>query len=71
MSVIPVWTRPFPSISVDRDCQAAVPRGKNKTYNVKNRNIRLRHKLVRQLTENGVVTLDFVKSQKNLADMKD
>ena len=28
----------------------------------------MRHKVVKELLENGVISLDFVKSEKNLAD---
>lgn len=40
----------------------------SKACNGKRRHIRLRHKVVKELLENGVISLDFGKSEKNLAD---
>lgn len=65
---IPLWKRPASSVSMHCDSQAAIARAKNKTYNGKNRHIRLRHNIVKQLLENGVISIDFVRSELNLAD---
>ena len=40
----------------------------SKTYNEKSRHISLRHNFLRQLLKNGVITVDYVESNKNLAD---
>ena len=37
-------------------------------FNGKNRHIRLRHNIVRQLLEIGVISLDFVRLELNLND---
>ena len=50
------------------DCQAAITCVKSKVYNGKSRHIRLRHNIVRQLIGNGVMSLDFVRSKRNLAN---
>ena len=65
---IPLWDRTQTSVSIHCDCQAAIARAKNKIYNGKSRHIRLRHNIVRQLIENNVISMDFVRSEKNLAD---
>uniref|UniRef100_A0A2N9HRF5 Uncharacterized protein n=1 Tax=Fagus sylvatica TaxID=28930 RepID=A0A2N9HRF5_FAGSY len=65
---IPLWTKPATSISLHCDSQAAIGRAKNKLYNGKQRHMRLRHNIVRQLINNGVIALEFVRSEKNLAD---
>ena len=65
---LPINTHPPPSVSIHCDCQAAIARVKIKIYNGKSRHIRLRHNIVKQLLESGVVTLDYVKSELNLAD---
>lgn len=65
---IPLWTRPVPSVSLHCDCQAAIGRAKNKSYNGKSRHIRLRHNIVRQLLCDGIISLNFVRSELNLAD---
>ena len=65
---LPTNTHPSPNVSIHCDCQAAIARVKSKIYNGKSRHIRLRHNFVKQLLESGVVTLDYVKSELNLAD---
>ena len=37
-------------------------------YNGKKRHIRLRHKVLKEFIASGVISLDYVKSEKNLAD---
>ncbi|XP_074306583.1 uncharacterized protein LOC141641835 [Silene latifolia] len=51
-----------------RDCKAAIGVAKNNVYNGKKRHIRIRHGVVKQLQKNGVIALDYVKSERNLAD---
>uniref|UniRef100_A0A2N9HZD6 Integrase catalytic domain-containing protein n=1 Tax=Fagus sylvatica TaxID=28930 RepID=A0A2N9HZD6_FAGSY len=65
---IPLWDKPLPSIAMHCDSQAAIACAKNKIYNGKKRHIRLRHNIVRQLIGNGVIAMEFVRSEKNLAD---
>ena len=56
------------SVCIHCDCQAAIARVKSKIYNGKSRHIRLRHKIVRQLIDNGVMSLDFVWLERSLVD---
>ena len=65
---IPKWDRPLPSISLHCDSQAAITCARNKIYNGKKRHVCLRHNIVRQLISNGVIAMEFVWSEKNLAD---
>ena len=65
---IPLYTNSITSICIHCDCQAAIARAKSKIYNGKNRHILLRHNIMRQLIDNGVMYLDFVRSKRNLAD---
>jgi hypothetical protein len=65
---IPLGIKPTPSISMHCDCQAAISIAKNKSFNGKNRHIRLRHDVVKQLLKDGVISIDYVKSEMNLAD---
>ena len=65
---IPKWDKPLPSISLHCDSQVAIVCARNKIYNGKKRHIRLRHNIVRQLISNGVISMEFVWSEKNLAD---
>ena len=50
------------------DSQAAIAKAKNKIFNGKNKHIRLRHNIVRQLLETRVISLEFVRSELNLDD---
>ena len=58
----------MPPIYLHCDSEATLSRVYNKTYNGKSRHIALRHNYVRQLLQDGVVNIDFVRSNKNLAD---
>ena len=59
---------PTPSVSLHCDYQVAESIAKNKTFNGKNKHIRLRHEVVKQLLKDGIVSIDYVKSEVNLAD---
>ena len=65
---IPKWDKPLPSISLHCDSQATISCARNKIYNGKKRHICLRHNIVRQLISNGVIAMEFVRSEKNLVD---
>ena len=65
---IPLGTKLKPSVSMHCDCQAAIAIAKNKTFNGKNRHIQLRHNVVKQLLKDGTISIDYVKSEVNLAD---
>ena len=65
---IPLYTNFIAFVCIHCDCQAAIARAKNKIYNGKSPHIRWRHNIVRQLIDNGVISLDFVRSTRNLAN---
>ena len=65
---ISLFTNSIASVCIHCDCQAAIARAKSKIYNGKIRHICLRHNIVRQLVDNGVMSLDFVRSERNLVD---
>ena len=50
------------------DCQVAITTAKNKTFNGKNRHIRLRHDVIKYLLKDGIISIDYVKSEMNLVD---
>ena len=60
--------KPTPSLSMHCDCKSAIAIAKNKAFNGKNRHIRLRHNVVKQLLKDGIISIDYVKSEVNLAD---
>ena len=51
------------------DCQSAIAIAKNKAFNDKSRHIRLRHNIVKQLLKDGIIFIDYVNSERNLADL--
>ena len=55
----------MPIIFLHCDSQATMS---SKIYNGKSRHIALRHEYVRQMISDGIVTVVYVKSGKNLAD---
>ena len=65
---IPLGMKPTPSVSIHCDSRAAIAIAKNKTFNGKNRHIRLRHDVVKQLLKDGMISIDSVKLKVNLVD---
>ena len=65
---IPLYPNSIASICIHCDCQATIACSKNKIYNGKSRHIRWRHNIVKQLIDNSVMSLDFVRPERNLAD---
>jgi len=63
-----LWGKPTPAVSLHCDNQASIVVAKNSVYNAKTRHIHLRHNIVRNLIKIGVISLDNVKSKRNLAD---
>ncbi|KAL6323772.1 hypothetical protein AAG906_002240 [Vitis piasezkii] len=58
---IPLWTRPTLSVYMRCDSQATIAKAKSKIFNGKNKHIRLRHNIVQQLLETGIIFLEFVR----------
>ena len=65
---IELWPQPMPVIFVYCDRQATMSKAYSKIYNEKSRHISLRHEYVRRLTEDGIISIVYVKSSSNLAD---
>ena len=61
MSGIPLGMQLTPSVSMHYDCQPAISISKNKAFNGKNRHIRLRHEVVKQLLKDEIISNDYVK----------
>ena len=57
-----------PLVSMHCDFQATISITKNKALNGKNRHIRLRHEVVKQLLKDEIISIDYVKSEVNLVD---
>ena len=65
---VPVWEKQATQISLHCDSQAAIAMEHNSVYYRKRRHIRIRHNAVKQLLKHGVVSLQYVRSEKNLAN---
>ena len=65
---IPLWGQLAPPVSLHCDSQAAISVAKNSAYNGKKRHIQIRHESVRSLITSGVLTMEYVRSERNLAD---
>ena len=65
---IPLGMKPTPFISIHCDCQSAIAIAKNKNYNRKNRHIQLRHNLVKQVLKSEIISINYLRSEQNLAD---
>jgi len=50
------------------DSQGAISKVSSKKFNEKRRHLRVRHKYIRNLIIDGIFSLDFVKSERNILD---
>ena len=57
--IMPLWSTPIPYVVIHYDCQAVIAQAKNKIYNYKIHYTHLRHKIIRQLVENGAVFMNL------------
>ena len=65
---IKLWPQSMPAISLNCDSESTMYKAHSKVYNGKSSHISLRHEYVRQLIVDGIITIVFVRSSKNLAD---
>ncbi|GKC10875.1 zinc finger, CCHC-type containing protein [Tanacetum coccineum] len=65
---IPIWPKPIAPISICCDSDAILAKAYSQIYNGKSRNLGVRHSMIRELIRNGVISIEFVRSQHNLAD---
>ena len=69
LTEIPLMQKPLPAISIHCDCRSAIDKCHQENANVKmNRHLKVRHKSLRYKMKNHIIALDFVRSEKNLAD---
>ena len=60
---IPIINDELPHVLIHCDCQAANVIANNKSYNCKIRHMKLRHDIVKQLLRDGVISIDYAKSE--------
>lgn len=66
---IPLGEHPIPPISIHCDSRAVLDKCAQKNSEVKmSRHMKMRHKYIRGLIKQNVISLSFVKSIKNIAD---
>ena len=59
----------MPAICIHCDSQSAIGRAQSNLYNGKSRHIRRRHNTVRQLLSNGIMTIEYIRSKENIANL--
>ncbi|GJT95192.1 zinc finger, CCHC-type containing protein [Tanacetum coccineum] len=65
---IPLWPKPMSTISIRCDSAATLAKAYSQVYNGKSRHLGIRHSMICELIMNGVISVEFVRTQLNLAD---
>nr|GEV11918.1 zinc finger, CCHC-type [Tanacetum cinerariifolium] len=65
---IPLWVKPMEPLSINCVSAATLAKAYSQMYNGKSRHLGVRHSMIRELITNGVVSIEFVRSQQNLVD---
>ncbi|GJX17829.1 hypothetical protein Tco_0218661 [Tanacetum coccineum] len=65
---IPLWSKPIAPISILYNSVATLIKAYSQMYNGKSRHLGVRHSMIRELIRNGVISIEFVRSQRNLVD---
>nr|GEZ20909.1 zinc finger, CCHC-type [Tanacetum cinerariifolium] len=63
-----IWPKPIAPISIRCDSAPTMARAYSQIYNGKSKHLGVRHSMVRELIRNGVIYIEFVRTQHNLAD---
>jgi len=65
---MPLWGRQPTAVSLHCDSQIGIGVTHNSVCNRKKRYIRIKHSVVKQLLKHGIISLEYVRSEKILAD---
>ncbi|GJW91118.1 hypothetical protein Tco_0168671 [Tanacetum coccineum] len=65
---IPLWVKPIATISIHCDSAATLAKAYSQMYNGKSKHLGVRHSMIRELITNGVISIEFLRSQQNLDD---
>ena len=65
---VPLWPKPMSPLSILCDSKTTLSKVYSHVYNGKSRHIGLRHAYVHQLIKDGVITVNYVQTNENLAD---
>nr|GEU73013.1 zinc finger, CCHC-type [Tanacetum cinerariifolium] len=63
-----IWPKPIAPISIRCDSDPTMARAYSQIYNGKSRHLGVRHSMVKELIRNGMISIEFVRTQHNLAD---
>ncbi|GJY07263.1 zinc finger, CCHC-type containing protein [Tanacetum coccineum] len=63
-----LWFKPIAPISIRCDSATKLAKSYSQMYNEKSRHLGVRHSMIRELIMNRVISIEFVRSQKNLVD---
>ncbi|GJX02123.1 hypothetical protein Tco_0186036 [Tanacetum coccineum] len=64
---IPIWSKPIAPISIHYDSATTLARAYSQLYNGKYKHLGVRHSMIKELIMKGVISIEFVRSQHNLA----
>ncbi|GJR91697.1 zinc finger, CCHC-type containing protein [Tanacetum coccineum] len=64
---IPIWPKPIAPISIRCDSAPTMAKAYSQIYNGKSRYLGVRHSMVRELIRIGMISIEFVRMQHNLA----
>ncbi|GJW08427.1 hypothetical protein Tco_1570850 [Tanacetum coccineum] len=65
---IPLWSKPIAPISIRCDSASTLAKAYRQMYNRKSKHLGVRHSMFHELITNGVLSIEFVRSQPKLAD---
>ncbi|GKA27796.1 hypothetical protein Tco_0713964 [Tanacetum coccineum] len=65
---IPIWPKPIAPISIRCDSATTLAKAYSQIYNGNSKHLGVRHSMIRELIRNGMISIEFVWSQHNLAD---
>jgi len=65
---IPLCPKPISPISIRCDSEAALANAYRKIYKGRSRHLGVRHCMIRERIRHGVISVEFVRTQHNLAD---
>nr|KAJ0189301.1 hypothetical protein LSAT_V11C800397780 [Lactuca sativa] len=65
---ISLWPKPISTISIRCDSAATLAKAYSQVYNGKSRHLGVRHSMICELIMTGVISVEFVRTQLNLAD---
>ncbi|GKE45977.1 hypothetical protein Tco_1473261, partial [Tanacetum coccineum] len=62
---ITLWSKPIAPIFIRCDSAATLAKAYSQMYNGKSRHLCVRHSMIRELIMNGMISIEFVRSQQN------